>query len=64
VAARGQPSGIRSQRYRERVAEVTDLIGSDRLTCVGTTTAGHPMHPQVWSSSLNIRDWVAGDVCW
>lgn len=57
IAAWGQPSGIRSAWYERRVRDVVDVIGADRLTALGTTSAGHPKHPQVWSNSWTPSDW-------
>jgi len=64
VAAWGQPSRIRSAWYHRRVREVVAVIGGDRLTAVGTTAAGHPLHPQVWSTGLPVLDFDPGGVRW
>jgi hypothetical protein len=62
VAAWGQPSHLRGAWYERRVREVVEVLGADRMTCLGTTTYGHPFHPQVWSKSWNIRDWSIDEV--
>lgn len=62
IAAWGQPRPGRSAaRYNQRVTEIVDLVGADRLTFVdrmtGGSATGYPLHPLRWAEKSKLHNW-------
>jgi hypothetical protein len=64
IAGWGQHSGIRRDWYECRVREVAAIVGAERFDSLNTTKAGHPTHPQVWSTATEPRPWLIDDFRW
>lgn len=64
IAAWGNPNGIDSLRYIQRIAEVLALLrdNTDRQLYVvgGWTKAGHPRHGLHWNGAAALLEWGIG----